>query len=411
MICKRALQNKPLNRHSGNRSAARCRALHRGFLFTIPLGVLFAFPNTTIPPVSGRVRDAVTGEDVRGVNVELQVSHVGGSAIQIESKNSSDANGSFYLPPVSIPELDSDDPPDRLHYWLIVNGPPGGTGQEERSAETQILYNPMFNRRGQPVGDKGYFPQAVTFTPDGCDRIWNPACTYQESRRDFSVLLIPVLSKAEDCKKIEDSSIKEKCRELNTYRSAFVHVDSYEEVQKGKKLCDEVDAGPISRICLVQLNSYVANPAYDRPIKPQLREPVPPGMFPNSLAGIPMEGSSCGPRLEFTGRLRCTAGYGMQSHTVVVSVSIEEFPGEELPGAEQSINPEKWKPPYTDHEQATVNSETRAGGKILRYQGPQYNSYFWLSGNKHVEVFFYHPIPEREQFVSFFLGNFPSSLQ
>ncbi len=32
-------------------------------------------------------------------------------------------------------------------------------------------------------------------------------------------------------------------------------------------------------------------------------------------------------------------------------------------------------------------------------------------GNKHVEVFFYHPIPEQEQFVSFFLGNFPSSLQ
>ena len=111
----------------------------------------------------------------------------------------------------------------------------------------------MFNRRGQPVGDKAYFPQAVTFTPDGCDRILNPACTYQESRRDFSVLLIPVLNNVEDCKKIEDSSVIENCRQLNTYRSAFVHVDNYEEVQKGKKLCDEVDAGPISRICLVQL--------------------------------------------------------------------------------------------------------------------------------------------------------------
>jgi hypothetical protein len=411
MICRRTLQNKRLNRHSGNRSAARCRGLDLGFIFAIPLGVMFAFTNTTIPPVSGRVRDALTGEAVRGVNVELQVSHVGRSAIQIESKNSTDASGSFYLPAVSIPELDSDDPFDRLHYWLIVNGPQGGTGQEERFAETQILYNPMFNRRGQPVGDKAYFSQAATFTPDGCDRIWNPACTYQESRRDFSILLIPVLNNTEDCKKIEDSSVKEKCRELNTYRSAFVHVDNYEEVQKEKKLCDEVDAGPISRICLVQLNSYVANAAYDRPIKPQVGEPVPPAMFPNSLAGIPMDGSSCGPRLEFTGRLRCTAGYGMQSHTVVVFVSIEEFPGEELPGAEQSINPEKWKPPYTDHEQATVSSETRAGGKILRYQGPQYNSYFWLSGNKHVEVFFYHPIPEQEQFVSFFLGNFPSSLR
>ena len=67
MICRRTLQNKRLNRHSGNRSAARCRALHLGFLFAIPLGVLFAFPNTTIPPVSGRVRDVVTGEAVRGV--------------------------------------------------------------------------------------------------------------------------------------------------------------------------------------------------------------------------------------------------------------------------------------------------------------------------------------------------------
>jgi hypothetical protein len=84
---------------------------------------------------------------------------------------------------------------------------------------------------------------------------------------------------------------------------------------------------------------------------------------------------------------------------------------EEEPGRPQSIKLTDWKPQYTDHDKATESAEERPGGKIFRYRGPQYNSFFWFSGEKQVEVFFYQPIPEMEQFVSFYLKRFPSTLR
>lgn len=49
-----------------------------------------------------------------------------------------------------------------------------------------------------------------------------------QSQSDVAIPLIPVLDEAEACKKIIDSDLREKCRQLNTYRGAFVHVDTYE---------------------------------------------------------------------------------------------------------------------------------------------------------------------------------------
>jgi hypothetical protein len=150
----------------------------------------------------------------------------------------------------------------------------------------------------------------------------------------------------------------------------------------------------------------VANPAFGfaRSMKPQVNEPMPEGMFPNSLAGLPvMENKHCGPRLEFSGRVMCAAGYGSTAKQLV-AVYIEEWPEEE-----QSAKPPAWKPEYTDHKDATVTVESRPGGNILRYRGPQYDSFYWHSGDRHVEVFFYYPIPQEEQFVSYYLANFPSN--
>src|SRR5271154_7458695 len=99
----------------------------------------------------------------------------------------------------------------------------------------------MSNRRGSAVGDTRYFPLTISFRHEGCDRVWAPTCMYQPSSSDIVIPPIPVLDDVNDCKRIADSSLQEKCRQLNTYRAAFVHVDSYEEVKKGKKLCNDVD--------------------------------------------------------------------------------------------------------------------------------------------------------------------------
>jgi hypothetical protein len=182
-------------------------------------------------------------------------------------------------------------------------------------------------------------------------------------------------------------------------------VDSYEEVKKDKELCDAVDHAGVSKMW--QWDFYAANPAgYARSIKPHVNEAIPGGMFPDSLGGVPvMKNKHCGPRLEFSGRVMCTAGYSSETKQLV-AIYIEEWPEEK-----QSTRPPVWKPPYADHEEAKVTEELRADGKALRYQGPQYNSFYWYSGDRHIEVFFYYPIPQEEQFVSYYLAKFPSNFR
>lgn len=371
------------------------------FLF-IGLLVLryFTFPGARL--VFGRVTDSVTGKSVRGVNVALIESHYEGWAVQQEVLRATHTNrfGWFlllpafrWLPPFPFSGLRS--------IWLTVNEDANGSsGGEEGSAETVVLYNPiLFNSRNWPIGDSPYFPKTITPTPQGCDRVWNATCSFKPFWWGISISLVPVLSDFAGCRKIRNSSLQEQCRQLNTYHAAFVHADSYPEVQQDKQLCSDVDHGIISRTCLQVLAGYARSPAKFLPI--------PQGMFPDTLAGLPvMNNKHCGPQLSFSGRVMCAAGYGASISEELVAVYIETYPG-----THENIQASQWRPTYTDYKQATVIEEMRFGSKILCYHGPMYDSYLWYSGEKHVEVFFYHHIRQESQFVSYYLQRFPSTLQ
>jgi hypothetical protein len=392
------------------------RMTHR-ILCTIVVALCFCavpFPKflfvaaQVIPPVTGQLVDAISGKPIGGMGLTLQMSTYRGFSVHTEVKSTatSDLSGSFSLSGFKHPAETVLN--EVRAYWLTVNEGLEATGQEESSAETQILYNPMSNRRDMVVGDTQYFPLTITFRHEGCARVWAAACMYMTSWSSIAVPVIPVLDDVKECNRIGNELLRENCRQLNTYRAAFVHVDSYEEVKKDKELCNEVDNGGIAKTCLWQLDLYVANPAhgYVRPMKPQVNEPIPEGMFPDSLAGLTvMKNKHCGPRLEFSGRVMCAAGYGSETKELV-AVYIEEWPEEE-----QSTKPPTWKPAYTDQKEAAVTEELRPDGKVLRYRGPQYNSFYWHSSDRHVEVFFYYPIPQEEQFVSYYLAKFPSSFQ
>lgn len=369
------------------------------------LGFLHLLVVRVIPPTCGIVLNAITGQPVPNVNVLLQVSTYQGWAVHTEVRHRTSTNrlGWFLLPgtfqwnPLS----------SFRDTWVTVNEDREGmTGGEQGSAATQVLYNPMSNRRGWPVGNKAYFPLTVTFRRGGCDRVWGATCEYKIFRIGSYIPLIPALGDVEDCGQIGTPSLGSQCRQLNAYRAAFVHVDTYEDVQKSKERCRKLESAGLSKTCLDQLATYTANPAYDRSISPQVGEPVPDGMFPESIAGVPvMKNKHCGPRLEFSGRMMCASGYGTQMKQLV-AIYVEDWPG-----SAKSIEPTDWRPQYTDHAESKVSAEGwPGGGKILHYQGPMYNSFFWYSGEKHVEVFFYHPIPEQDQFVSYYLQQFPSTL-
>ncbi len=393
-------------------------------LCVVPLTKCHCLAAQIIPPVTGRVVDSVTGKPIQGILLTLQISTYEGFSVHTEVKGTatSDLSGRFSLAGATHR---TKSPFDQIRaYWLTVNEGFDATGEEENSAATQVLYNPMSNRRGEAVGDKRYFPLTVTFRPEGCDRVWAAACMYTRLWSGFSILLIPILDDVDDCNKIDDKTLRENCRQLNTYRGAFVHVDNFDQVQRGKALCAEVDHASLSSTCLQQLALYVANPAYERPIKPQVNEPTPDGMFPDSVAGLPaMNKGGCGPQLEFDGRVNCGGGYGTVSRQLV-AVYFERWP-ENTPKLKEwsHLDPTaKW----SHLQDPDVNEEVRGGGKVLRYLGKWYSgvqgvdgsfvqtehkatSYVWFSTNTIVEVLFYDPMPEQEAFLSYYLGKFPST--
>jgi hypothetical protein len=397
--------NLNLERPSRNSGKRVVRIL---FLATVALGLFLLLTVTVVPPITGRVADAISGKSVRGVHVRLQTSHYQQWSVITEDRGMSSTNvfGWFFLPGalhwVGLPLQ-----PFRS-YWLTVNEGDAKGGQEEISAATQVLYNPMSNRRGSPAGNGKYFPLVVTFRKKGCDRVWAAACMYKRVWWGFSVPLIPVLNDVGDCKKIEDTTLRENCRQLNTYRAAFLHVDSYDQVQKGKALCAEVDHGDLSATCLQQLHLYIANPqAYGRPTVPPTIVPLPGETFVDGIGRALRFQQGCSAQESFTGQFHCGASYGPRNLVWWANVGFYEWPDENT--ARKALPVEK--PQYTDYKEATLTDVKRPDGKIRLYQGPQHTAAFWVSKNKMIEVFFYEPIPEREQFIAHYLREFPSSLQ
>jgi len=113
-----------------------------------------------IPPIRGRIVDATNGAPIEGIGVELQFNTSEGWAQNIESKETAktDSSGVFSLAGLTH---SAKTPFDEFEsYWLVVNGGPG-----ENSPETQVLYNPLSNRRGSVVGDKRYHIRTCGLRP------------------------------------------------------------------------------------------------------------------------------------------------------------------------------------------------------------------------------------------------------
>src|SRR5262249_15391699 len=145
-----------------------------------------------IPSVTGHVMDAVSGKPIGGVALALQISTYHGFSVHTEVKSTatSGLSGSFSLAGWNHPARTALD--EIRAYWLTVNEGFEATGQEENSAETQILYNPMANRRNVAVGNVRYFPTTITFRQEGCGSVWVATCMQITSWSNIAIPLIPV---------------------------------------------------------------------------------------------------------------------------------------------------------------------------------------------------------------------------
>ncbi len=228
-----------------------------GLLLVVPIfliGALFVFSCVrTVPPISAKVVDAITGKPVPGMSVCLQVENMnlgGLEALRADMSRTSDSGRFFFWPSVHARLLLS-----WRGYWTRVTDPKaqiipacgGYAGWMDLGAKGWPI-----NLGPDADGRQRYFPVALLLgQPDPYFRGWGAIHRAMGFPVGSRIALIPVLQNVSDCKKISDPSLAEDCRQLNTYAAAmFLRTkDDPGSWALAETLCDEVDHSYYSAMC------------------------------------------------------------------------------------------------------------------------------------------------------------------
>jgi len=260
-----------------------------------------------IPAISGIVVDALTDRPVGGVDVILRASlrvaslgDGGDETLRYENSPTS-ADGRFRFPArpepraaglfssigeislsvnrvfVSVAQMQALSSLDRRRTsdggsdvtWLAQHG---------TLPEFSFANNPNAEFQGGRLDNRSYFPVSVQFLRD-CNYEWVATCLSLSPNANVRITLIPVLNDPAGCDRIADPDTRKRCRDLNTYRAAFLHRDSIAQVREDKRLCESVDQGRVSKQCLEHLHNDVRLRA-----PPRGSLSPPPGM--DSLANV-----------------------------------------------------------------------------------------------------------------------------
>ena len=190
----------------------------------IALAILYA-GTAFVPPISGRVVDAVTGEPIEGIAVTLEYTRyhgLGPTTTVAYAQATTGSSGRFWLKPLVgwsgllFPAIGE--------HWLTVNHVHDTLDGSFGAAEVQVLYNPRSNQRGGRVGDPRYFPVTLAYSrrmPCGLMNAWSATCVDEHSGRDITIQLVPAVDDPGQCGRISDATLQDRCRQLTAYRAAF----------------------------------------------------------------------------------------------------------------------------------------------------------------------------------------------
>jgi hypothetical protein len=256
-----------------------------------------------IPAISGQVVDAITDRPVANVDVILRANLLRDSSptgvLRYENSRTPTTGGFSF--PTSLESKVSGFMTSLRGYWLTVNHayspapPPPGQLNVDPTLEDfswNIARHPLFNGSDAEVNNPAYFPMTIEFVHP-CQQMWDANCVRFDDTQNVRIRLIPVLENPAECNQITEPALRESCRQLNTYRAAFLHVETIAEVRADKEQCRKVDQGPIAKVCLESLELYIANPGAFKNRKPLRMEvdPIEKVLILKPIAGMFVTGT------------------------------------------------------------------------------------------------------------------------
>jgi hypothetical protein len=350
------------------------------------------------PPISGIVVDAFTGKPIASVDVVLRAS-VGGASRGADSEKSvTSPNGRFEFPArlesqaagffAGITELSLS--VNRVLVSAVQMQAPSDVTLLAQHGTIFDVNSPMNLQSLGRLSNRSYFPVSVQFLRD-CNVEWAATCISASPAARVRIPLIPVLNDPAGCDRLRDPQNRERCRQLNTYRAAFLHLETIAQVRQDKKLCEGVDQGSVSQRCLEHLHRDVQLRA-----PPQGSVTPPADIDPTSKVLIltPVAGLVAGSRsLGYADLFEETATYGARYSSATERWGVDPIlatvdvlgteptrkdiisrlasDGGFLPGTEKEENVDGNR--VTTLERGTVSSVAWISGR--RVVGLQFNRY------------------------------------
>jgi hypothetical protein len=196
-------------------------------LALLALGILFAGLYAYIfvhivPPISAKVIDAVTAKPITGINVCLQVDTEGlghPKVVRSEMARTDDSGRFFFWPTVHDMHLLQDWQGFSIRLTDPRNDFAVPCGADLGPGLSEVHPGQVVNRS---TGTKSYFPVVlVEYTDATLNNLWSATRRPMGFPLKMQISLIPMLRKLDDCYQIQDSSLAENCRQLNTEATAY----------------------------------------------------------------------------------------------------------------------------------------------------------------------------------------------
>jgi hypothetical protein len=261
-----------------------------------------------IPAISGTVVDALSGKPVSGVDVTLRAETIDRKDLRYENCRTSpkgrfrfpssvepEAGGLFNrigqiaitvnIPFISVARMRA----GSNENWIKSDAGADASGylQTDPLFTAKLSYVHKLRLAGPRINNPSYFPMAVQYLK-ACVQSWDANCISSDILTGIRVPLVPVLDGAAGCRKIAAPDLREGCRQLQTYRAAFRHVETMAQVRTGKEICGQIDHGRISKLCLDHLHSFVlrADQYENRPPLRMEIEPSEEALILTPIAGM-----------------------------------------------------------------------------------------------------------------------------